>query len=59
MAKEDCTDKIDWASQTLQSVFDAADFGVVEAQIELEKRRKAMQKLGTVTPKFSVIEDED
>jgi hypothetical protein len=59
MRKQDCTDKIDWASQTLQAVFDAADFGVVDAQIELDKRRKAMQKLGTVTPKFSVIEDED
>lgn len=57
--KEDCTDKIDWASQTLQSVFDAADFGVVDAQIELDKRRKAMEKLDTVTPKFSIVEDED
>jgi hypothetical protein len=32
---------------------------VPAAQIELDKRRKAMEKLGTVTPKFSVIEDED
>ncbi len=59
MAKEDCTDDIDWASQTLQSVFDAAGFGVIAAQIELDKRRKAMEKLGTVTPKFSIQDDED
>jgi len=57
--KEDCTDDIDWADQTLQTVMEAAEFGVPAAQVELDKRRKAMEKLGTVTPKFSVIEDED
>lgn len=59
MREENCTDDIDWADQTLQAVMGAAEFGVPAAQIELDKRRKAMEKLGTVTPKFSVIEDED
>ena len=59
MRKEDCTDDIDWAEQTLQAVMEAAEFGVPAAQIELDKRRKAMEKLDTVTPKFSIVEDED
>lgn len=59
MREENCTDDIDWADQTLQAVMEAAEFGVPAAQSELDKRRKAMEKLGTVTPKFSVIEDED
>jgi hypothetical protein len=56
---QDCTDNIDWADQTLQTVAEAAEFGSPEAKIELDKRRKAIDKLGTVTPKFSVTEDED
>ena len=59
MTKQDCTDDIDWADQTLQAVMEAAEFGVPAAQIELDKRRKMMEKLGTVTPKFSITEDED
>lgn len=59
MKNEDCTDDIDWADQTLQTVSEAAQFGVVSAQIELDKRRKEMEKLGTVIPKFSVTEDGD
>ena len=59
MKKQDCTDDIDWEEQTLQNVVDAANFGVPAAEVELDKRRRAMEKLGTVTPKFSVIEDED
>ena len=56
---QDCTDNIEWADQTLQDIVEAAEFGVPEAKVELDKRRKAIEKLGTVTPKFSVIEDED
>jgi hypothetical protein len=59
MRKEDCTDDIDWAEQTLQAVVGAAEFGVPAAQTELDKRRRAMEKLGTVTPKFSIQDDED
>lgn len=59
MKNEDCTDDIDWTDQTLQTVSEAAQFGVVSAQIELDKRRKEMEKLGTVMPKFSVTEDGD
>ena len=59
MRKEDCTDDIDWADQTLQAVMEAAEFGVPQAQVELDKRRKAMERLGTVTPKFSIQDDED
>lgn len=59
MKNEDCTDDIDWEEQTLQTILEAANFGVVAAQIELDKRRKAMERLGTVTPKFSIQDDED
>lgn len=59
MRKEDCTDDIDWADQTLQTVMETAEFGVPAAQTELDKRRRAMEKLGTVTPKFSIQDDED
>jgi len=59
MKNEDCTDDIDWEEQTLQTIVDAAKFGVVQAQVELDKRRRAMEKLGTVTPKFSIQDDED
>ena len=59
MRKEDCTDDIDWADQTLQTIMEAAEFGVPQAQVELDKRRKAIQRLGTVTPKFSIQDDED
>jgi hypothetical protein len=68
MRKEDCTDDIDWTEQTLQAVMEAAEFGVPAAQIELQQRQLEMaralndfenDKIDTVTPKFSVIEDED
>lgn len=59
MKKQDCTDDIDWSDQTLQTVADAANFGVPAAKIELDKRRKAIDRLGTVTPKFSIQDDED
>lgn len=59
MDKQDCTDNLDWSEQTLLVVADAAKFGVPGAKAELEKRRKVILGLGTVTPKFSVIEDED
>lgn len=56
---EDCTDGIDWEEQTLQTVLDAANFGVPAAMNELDKRRRELDKLGTVTPKFSIQDDED
>jgi hypothetical protein len=59
MKDADCTEGIDWSEQTLQVVSESAKFGVEGAIAELDKRRRAMEKLGTVTPKFSVIEDED
>jgi hypothetical protein len=59
MKNEDCTDNIDWEEQTLQTVMDAANFGDPNAMNELEKRRREMDKLGTVTPKFSIQDDED
>lgn len=59
MKDADCTEGFDWSDQTLQVVSEAAKFGVIAAQIELEKRRKAMDKLDTVIPKFSNEENED
>lgn len=59
MENENCSDGIDWEEQTLQTIIDAANFGVPQAQLELERRRKELDKLGTVTPKFSIQDDED
>jgi hypothetical protein len=61
MNQENCDtgSNFDWEDQTLQVVTESAKFGVPGAIAELDKRRKAMEKLDTVTPKFSVIEDED
>ena len=61
MKNTDCdtSSDFDWADQTLQVVTEAAQFGVVAAISELERRRKSMEKLDTVTPKFTIQDIED
>jgi uncharacterized protein YciW len=58
MKDEDCLE-IDWTEQTLQVLAEAAQFGVPDAKNELEKRLNQITKFGTVTPQFSIEEDEE
>jgi hypothetical protein len=58
----------DWGQAPLITLMDAAKAGIENARKELEKRQLEMaralndlenNKSGTVTPKFSIEEDED
>lgn len=61
MIGEDCDTgpDFDWEGQTLQVIVESAKFGVPGAIAELERRRKQIDKLDTVTPQFSIEEDEE
>lgn len=58
----------DWSQSPLITLMDAAETGIENARKELEQRQLEMaralndlenNKIGTVTPKFSIQDDED